>query len=110
MRTIVARRRANVPDGRAVGGRSSVSGTAGGSWYKTPQETIEKGLRVWHARRTKSVEDLLGEGGLETAQRFVNIEDDCLRASSAVIGGTASPARSTTPSTRFEERRRHRCP
>ena len=62
------------------------------------------------ARRTKSVEALLGEGGLETAQRFVNIEDDCLRASSAVIGGTASPARSTTtPSkrVRFEERRRH---
>ena len=64
--------------------------------HKTPQEAVEKGLRVWHARRTKSVEALLGEGGLETAQRFVNIEDDCLRASSAVIGGTASPARSTT--------------
>ena len=76
---------------------------------KTPQEALEKGLRVWHARRTKSVEALLGEGGLETAQRFVNIEDDCLRASSAVIGGTASPARSTTtPSkrVRFQERRR----
>ncbi len=77
---------------------------------KTPQEALENGLRVWHARRTKSVEALLGEGGLETAQRFVNIEDDCLRASSAVIGGTAWPARSTTtPSkrVRFEERRRH---
>ena len=76
----------------------------------TPQEALEKGLKVWHARRTKSVEALLGEGGLETAQRFVNIEDDCLRASSAVIGGTASPVRSTTtPSkrVRFQERRRH---
>ena len=96
--------------GGAVCGRSSPGRAAGGPWYKTPQEALEKGLRVWHARRTKSVEALLGEGGLETAQRFVNIEDDCLRASSAVIGGTASPARSTrTPSeaVRFEERRRH---
>jgi hypothetical protein len=77
---------------------------------KTPQETLERGMKVWHARRTKSVEALLGEGGLDTAQRFATIEDDCLRASSAVIGGTASPARSTTtPSkrVRFEERRRH---
>jgi len=77
---------------------------------KTPQETLERGMKVWHARRTKSVEALLWEGGYDTAQRFATIEDDCLRASSAVIGGTASPARSTTtPSkrVRFEERRRH---
>ena len=73
---------------------------------KTPQETLERGMKVWHARRTKSVEALLWEGGYDTAQRFATIEDDCLRprlrASSAVISGVASPSKRV----RFEERRR----
>ena len=30
-----------------------------GPWTQNPQETLERGMKVWHARRTKSVEALL---------------------------------------------------
>ena len=62
----------------------------------TPQESIREGPEGLARAADEVRGSSLGEGGLETAQRFVNIEDDESEASSAVIGGTASPARSTT--------------
>ena len=64
---------------------------------KTPQEALEKGLRVWHARRTKSVEDSLGRGrpGDRATVREHRGRLRCARRR-RVIGGTSSPARSTT--------------
>ena len=55
---------------------------------RAPQRVIDAAKKRWRAaRRGRSVDDLLHEGGLDTAARFLAIEDRCLEQSLAIVEG-----------------------